>query len=448
MRTGAADPVELVEAALARIAGVDGEIGAFVSVDAARARAEAERCREQLRRAPSGWDPGVLFGVPFAVKDLFDVAGELTRGGSAVPPGPPAARDAVAVARMRAAGAVLVGRTRTHEFAWGITTRHPELGGTRNPHDPSRIAGGSSGGSAAAVAAGMVPVALGTDTGASLRLPAAFCGLVAHKPTHGLVPLDGVLPLAPSLDSGGALVRTVADARLLLELLSGAVLPPSAPVTGLRVGVAVAPGVPLGAAVGAVLDAAATRLGAMVADVRQVELPLAGRSVQSYLGVQAREALRWHRASGRWPQHADAYGSDVRGRLAAAEAMGDAELDEADQLRRELRQRMSDVFSDVDLLLLPVAGCGPSTVERPDEMPWPADEGQQSGRQHDERQHGLLREAVLPWTVPANLGGWPACAVPSGRDADGLPVGLQILGPAGLDARVLDLAAELALGTG
>ncbi|MDQ1650072.1 MAG: aspartyl-tRNA(Asn)/glutamyl-tRNA(Gln) amidotransferase subunit, partial [Frankiaceae bacterium] len=336
------------------------------------------------------------------------------------------------------------------EFAWGITTRHsssqyPQLGGTCNPHDPSRIAGGSSGGSAAAVAAGMVPVALGTDTGCSLRLPAAFCGLVAHKPTHGLVPLDGVLPLAPSMDSGGALVRTVADARLLVELLSGTTLPPPSSVAGLRVGVGVAPGVPLADDIGAVLDTAATRLGPMVAEVRRVELPLAGPgpqsylSVQSYLGVQAREALRWHRASGRWPQYADAYGSDVRTRLAAAEAMSEAQLDEADRLRRDLRQRMNEVFADVDLLLMPVAGCGPSLVARPDEVAGPPD---------NEGQHGLLREAVLPWTVPANLGGWPACAVPSGRDADGLSVGLQIVGPAGYDARVLDLAAALAAGTG
>jgi aspartyl-tRNA(Asn)/glutamyl-tRNA(Gln) amidotransferase subunit A len=443
IRSGELDPVEVVEASLARIDDVDGFLGAFVEVDAAGARHAAAAVRAALR---AGDLLGPLAGVPVGVKDLFDVTGSHTRAGSAVPPDALAEQDALAVARLRDAGAVLVGRTRTHEFAWGITTQHAFLGGTRNPHATDRIPGGSSGGSAAAVAAGMVPLALGTDTACSLRLPAAFCGLVAHKPTHGLVPLTGVLPLSPSMDTGGALVRTVGDARFALELLSGRRLPPPEPVDGLRVGVAGSGGgLPLDRDVAAAYRAAGDAVDQLVGSVDEIRLPLGDRVVDAYRGVQAREALRWHRGTARWPQYADRYGPDVRARLAAAEEMSAAELDEAQALRSQLRDEMARVFERVDLLLMPVASTGPSTVDEPDLVRYRTghDEGRHDEGQHDEGQHADLRRAVLPWTVPANLGGWPACSVPVGRDSDGLPIGVQIVGPAGSDARVLDLAAEL-----
>lgn len=432
LRAGGLDPVEAVELALARIVETDDLLGAFVTVDAERARSAA---REAWRTLRAGEPVGPLHGVPVGVKDLIDVEGQVTRAGSEIPPGAAARRDAEMVARLRVAGAIPIGRTRTHEFAWGITTQHPRLGGTRNPHNPSRIPGGSSGGSAAAVAAGMVPLALGTDTGGSLRLPAAFCGLVAHKPTHGLVPLDGVTPLAPSLDTGGALVRTVADARVSVELLSGRPLAPPATIAGLRIGLADGVGLPaLNPDVAAAVRHAADGLAVRVREVVELRLPLADRGVESYRGIQGREALDWHRATGRWPRYANVYGDDVRARLSACEAMSAEELAAADALRVQLRQAMERVFERVELLMLPVASCGPSTVAAPNSVV-----RQVVG------QHGDLRVAVLPWTVPANLGGWPACSVPIGRDADGLPIGVQILGPAGSDARVLDVAAEVAV---
>ena len=411
------DPAELTERALARLAECDDELRAFVHVDAAGARAQA---RHPL--------PGPLSGVPVAVKDLFDVAGQVTRAGSLVPAGAPAAADAALVARLRAAGAVVIGRTRTHEFAWGVTTQHEVLGGTRNPWDTARVPGGSSGGSAAAVAAGIVPLALGTDTGASLRLPAAWCGLVGHKPTWGAVPLDGCVPLAPSLDTGGALVRTVADVRVLLRVLGGPVLPPPGPVRGLRAGVV---RVPAAAAVRVALDAAYDRAVGLGLALRDVELPLADRLVATYVGVQAGEALAWHRGTGRWPRYAADYGADVRSYLERADAAGEQQAVEAAELRTELRRRVAALFEQVDVLLLPVATSGPPRTATPNTTV-------------DARGEPVpVRDAVLPWTVLANLCGLPACSVPAGLDADGLPVGVQVVGPAGADARVLDIAEQL-----
>lgn len=416
VRAGEADPVALVEQALARLG--DDPLRAFVHVDAESALAEA-----RTRRGGAG----PLQGVPVAVKDLFDVAGQPTRAGSDVPPGPPAAADSPAVARLRAAGAVVLGRTRTHEFAWGITTQHPRHGGTRNPHAPGRVPGGSSGGSAAAVAAGVVTLALGTDTGASIRLPAAWCGLVGHKPTHGSVPLDGAVPLAPSLDTGGALVRDVGDARLAHAILSGVPLAAPAPVRGLRLGVLRAPGP---GDVAALQDGAVRRALAAGLLLSEDDVLLPPDLVRVYAAVQGAEALAWHRGTGRWPAHAAVYGADVRALLERCEARSEDEVAEAGHRRAHLRRVFADLFGRVDVLLAPVALSGPSRVDRPDTVPG-----------DDER--GALRDAVLPWTVPANLAGLPACSVPVGMDRDGLPVGVQVVGPPGADALVLDVAAAL-----
>jgi aspartyl-tRNA(Asn)/glutamyl-tRNA(Gln) amidotransferase subunit A len=415
---GRADPVDLVEQALARVAACDDDVRAFVEVDVDGARAQA---RERATDREAG---GPLQGVPVAVKDLFDVAGQVTRAGSRVPAGPAAARDAVAVRRLRDAGAVVLGRTRTHEFAWGLTTWHPELGGTRNPHDHERVAGGSSGGSAAAVAAGNRILALGTDTGCSIRLPAAWCGLVGHKPTHGTVPLDGVVPLAPSLDVVGALTRDAADARLALEVLAGRPLPPRVDVRSLRLG-----RVDALAATPSVRAAAEAAAAAGWRSVQDVELPLSSSYERVYATVMGAEAFAWHRGTGRWPAHAELYGADVRARLERCEALTPAQVEQAENERTQLRRAIADLFTRVDLLLLPVASCGPSRTAAPDDRPDGA---------------GPLRGAVLPWTVLANLCGLPACAVPAGVDDDGLPVAVQVVGAPGDDARVLDAAAALA----
>lgn len=430
VRRGERTPVELVERALQRLNEVDPTLSAFVAVAAERALAEAAVLAAEAADARIR---GPLHGVPVAVKDLFDVAGEVTGAGSRVPPtGRPAVVDAAAVARLRAAGAVVIGRTRTHEYAWGMTTQHASLGGTRNPYDTGRTPGGSSGGSAVAVAAGVVSLALGTDTAASIRLPAAWCGLVGHKPTHGAVDLTGVVPLAPSLDCGGAFVRTVGDARLALSVLTGRpVVRRRNALTGLRIGLPVDPTAPApDRGVAAVLAAAIARASDGGAELATGELPPCEVLRRALVAAQGSEAVAYHRSLGHWPDRAADYGTDVRGRLEAAAALTAGDLEAGARDRRDVRRQVTALLAGVDVLVMPVAGAGPSRVDDPDRVAV-------DGRPAE------LREQVLPHTLLANLCGLPACSVPIGLDQDGLPVGLQVVGRPGADELVLDVAELL-----
>lgn len=355
---------------------------------------------------PTAPGTGPLAGRTFAVKELFDVADTFTTAGTEVVfIHEPATHDAPAVARLREAGARLAGRTRSHEFAWGITTRHPRLGGTVNPHDPTRIAGGSSGGSAAAVAAGLVDFALGTDTGGSTRIPAAFCGVVGYKPAYGRIPLDGVVPLAPTLDHVGVLARTVADALLVADIAAGddpVPLPDLTPAADLRIGVV---GVDL-------------------------ELPTVDVVHQT---IQRTEALAVHRAMGTWPAQAHRYGDDVRARFEAAEAVTAEEADAAYRRRHELIETETERLADFDAVLLPTAPCGPSTIDDPDHVVI------------RDGERVPLRDAVMPFTFYANVVGFPAFSVPTGTDDDGMPVGLQLLAVPARARRLAAAAAALAV---
>jgi aspartyl-tRNA(Asn)/glutamyl-tRNA(Gln) amidotransferase subunit A len=427
VRRGEISPTELVERALARLAEVEPTLGAFVAVAADRARGEAATLTAE---AAAGRWRGPLHGVPVAVKDLFDVAGEVTGAGSELPPtGRPARADAAAVRRLRDAGAVVLGRTRTHEYAWGLTTQHARLGGSRNPFDPSRVPGGSSGGSAAAVAAGVVPLGLGTDTAGSIRLPAAWCGLVGHKPTHGLVSLVGAVPLAPSFDHAGALVRTVADARLALAVLTGRPLTARKrlDLAGLRVAVVRLEGSPvpepgIDELLKRAADAASSA-GAVLTDLAVAEWSTAR---DAFFRAQAAEALPYHRGLGHWPARADDYGPDVRARLTLASKL-ETSLPAVTSALAEIRSAGRAAFDDADVLLSLVAGAGPSRVAEPDTV-------------HVAGRPQRLRDQVLPHTLLASICGLPACSVPAGLDRDGLPVGIQVIGPPGSDDLVLDVA--------
>ncbi len=406
-----------IAAALERIDRVDGRVGAFTAVD----------------RAPHRTAGGVLDELPVAVKEIFAVRGLPWTAGSLVRRDVVADHDAETVAALRAAGAGIVGVTRSHEFAWGLPTWHQVLGGPRNPWDTRRICGGSSGGSAAAVAAGMVPVALGSDTGCSIRLPAAFCGVVGFKPSHGRIGTGGVVPLAPSFDHVGVIAAEVTDAARVLRVLG---VPIGAPVRtglqGLAVGVARAPqGLPLPTERAHCVQAAVETCADLGARIVGVDLPAADRVAQAYVQVQRGEAYAVHtRELGTWPGRAADYGDDVRRHLERAEAAGADEYAAGIRLTLALREETARVLADVDLLLTPVAACAPGFTDRPHEA-------DVAGRPV------ALRDAVLPYTQLQDVCGLPACTVPAGADADGMPVGVQLTGRPWADAEVLTAAGLL-----
>ena len=379
--------------------------------------------------APEAATPGEgpLAGLTAGVKDLLWVRG-LPRGCGA--PGladpAPAERDAAAVALLRAAGAAITMTTQTHQFAYGIVT--PQ---TRNPRAPDHIAGGSSGGSAAAVAAGLVDVALGTDTGGSVRIPAACCGVAGFKPTFGAVPVDGVQPLAPSLDTVGVLAPSVDHLERVLSVLLGRAVRgvPAAVRVGLPEQVTAQALDPEVRAAWRAAAAALEAAGAEVADVSLPTLPDAPRANGIVLGAEAlatHHALLAARPDGWWPQ--------VRERLERARSLTREDLAWAQQVRERLRGELDAVRQRVDVLLTPTlpcvtprAGSEVVTVDGVEEPITPA-----------------LTRLTSPW----NLIGAPAGSVPAGRDSGSAPLGVQIIGRPGRDGDALGVMKllEQALG--
>jgi len=350
-------------------------------------------------------------GIRLAVKDLFDTAGVRTTYGSVLFAGHVPERTATAVERLEAAGYANAGKTNLHEFAYGITSHNPHFGDVPNPLDPTRTAGGSSAGNGAALAAGLADAALGSDSGGSIRIPAACCGLAGFKPSHGLVPLDGCFPLAPSFDHAGPMARDVETCTRMLEaLVPGFERATAGGLDDLEVGVAWTDlAEPL---VRARVEAAAERFPRR----RRVAFPLPDRLAT----VFQREVAESHR--GLFPEHADAYGESVRGKLEAAHAVTDADYAAALRRREEYRERAAEAIDGLDLLLTPtLAFVAPPAVR--DDRP--------------------IRDAVIRLTFPFNALGWPALALPCGPAEHGLPASVQLVAPAGADARVLAAGARL-----
>lgn len=361
-----------------------------------------------------GRKKGALAGVPVAVKDLIGVAGVTLTGGSAILKGHHCTRDATVVKRLRDAGAVIIGKTNTHEFAYGTTNDNPHYGATRNPWNLDLSTGGSSGGSAALVGAGLLDLALGTDTAGSIRIPAALCGAVGLKPTTGVVPTTGVIPLSRTLDCVGPIASSVAMARRAFEVLSGEKAPKRR-VKGLTIGVAedfvfdrVHPDVER-----RVREALAVceKLGCTVKTIRLSELFEAARVG---IAITRAEAAAWHR---KWfPARAAEYGADVRAKLEAGTRLPALEYLVAQEDRERLQRALRRTLRGVDVL------AGPTT-------PMPA-----------------FRNAVAPvndtyrLTYPYSVGFLPAVTVPCGLTGDGLPVGFQIGGPPHAEMVILALA--------
>ena len=431
IREGELSPREAVQAALERIDRHDGAFNSFLTVRADESLAEAEAL------GPPG---GPLHGVPVGVKDVIDVAGTRTTAASKVLADNVASADAIVVERLRRAGAIVVGKLNTHEFAWGATTTSAAFGPARNPWDPERICGGSSGGSGAAVAAGLVPGALGTDTAGSVRIPAAFCGVTGIRPTTGRVPNRGVIPVSWTYDTVGPLARTAEDCALLLDVIAGphaddastatVTGEPCLPgidrgVAGLRIGVVehLFESVPLDPRVGAAVEAALgalEKLGAVVERVDAAFLRRAEVIQQLVMLPEAAEAhLPWLRT-----RLAD-YGPDVRARLLAGLLLPASAPITGQRARRELAREARPLFERFDLLAAPeMPIVAPRIGEDPVEV---------AG------QTLPYRLSLIPYNSPWSCLGVPTASVPCGF-VDGLPVGLALTGRRLGEATVLRAA--------
>jgi aspartyl-tRNA(Asn)/glutamyl-tRNA(Gln) amidotransferase subunit A len=344
-------------------------------------------------------------GEPVAVKDLLDTAGLTTTYGSALFADHVPAASAEAVRRLEAGGYAVAGKTNLHEFAYGISSQNAHYGTVPNPLAPGRLAGGSSGGSAAAIAAGEVELALGTDSAGSIRIPAAWCGVVAFKPTHGLVPVEGTFPLAPSYDVVGPMAASVDGCERLLRVLA-----PEHEAVGLDSLAELEVGV-------AWLDRAEPLVRRRVAEAaalfprrRQIELALAPANRGDFM----REVADVHRAL--FPGNEELYGENVRGKIERCLRVTDAEVAAAERERVEYRERVTEALGGLDLLVTPTV---------PFVAP-PADV--------DELE---IRAGGTSLTYPFSSLGWPVLALPCGCAADGLPASVQLAAPAGSDARVL-----------
>lgn len=430
LRSGTVGALELTEATLARIERRESELNAFITVTPDDAR---KRARSADRRS-------ALAGVPIGLKDLFDVAGVATTAGSKLFATNVPATDSAVAAKLFAAGAVNVGKTNLHEWAFGVTTNNPHFGPTRNPWAFDRVPGGSSGGSAAAVLAGEVFASIGSDTGGSIRLPAALCGIVGLKPTYGRVSLRGAIPLAWSLDHAGPMTRTVRDAAMLLQIIAGfdAADPVSVDipvddylasieegVRGLRIGVVTGSFFTRLAAedrpvpdVAAAVRAAAELLAREGAVVVEVELPRANELHGTQLVVIGTEAGAYHRE--RIAAHRADYGDDVARRIDLGLTRTGPEYALACRTRDELRRAYATALATWDAVILPTT---PTTA--------PLREGNDAV---------AAAARLTPFTSPFNLTGLPAISIPCGFDANGLPIGLQIVARPWAEARLLRVA--------
>ena len=426
-------PVELVERALERLDRWQPVINAFSQI---RPEAALEEARARAEGLARGEAPGLLAGVPVAVKELFDVTGWESSGCSLAYRGNVARRDAETVRRLREAGAVVVGKTNQHELAAGATNVISACGPTKNPWDPTRITGGSSGGSAAAVAARIVPLALGSDTGGSIRIPCSFCGTAGIKPTTARVSMEGAMVLAPSLDTAGPIALTAEDVSVAIAALTGepALVEASAgPADGLRVGVAG----------GFFAERIHPEVMEAVEDVRSVLEGAGIRTTGVDVGDIRDSPEVWNRVT--WPEFAAAHGRllrrpetlypRTRNRLEYGAARTAVDYLQAKERAADIRDAFLEALGDVDALLAPTT---PFAAPRADR-----EEVEFAGTTWDVHRGGPA------WlTRSVNLAGLPALALPTGLSREGIPLGVQLIGrPAG-EATLLRLGRAYEEATG
>jgi len=413
-------PVTLVRECLEIIDRLNPSLNAFLTVTGESALAEAQRAEKEIQSG--GWR-GPLHGIPIGLKDLIDTAGVRTTAASAVHLNRVPTEDADVVKKLKAAGAVFLGKHNLHEFAYGGSSVISHFGPVRNPVNSEFIAGGSSGGSAAAVASGMCYAAIGTDTAGSIREPAALCGVVGFKPSYDLVSTLGIIPLSRSLDHAGPITRSVEDAAIVLDAIVSGVPSYRESLTK-DIGDFVV-GIPrqaffedLDAEVSDAVDTAVGKLAILASSVRDFDLPVnQDRTLQSY------ESYAYHRTT--VADSPELYDPETLRRIRSGDSITESNYQAAASDLRNIRSEIGEQFRHVDVFVMPT-----TPVPAPRIAELIAD-------------HSLLRPVellLLRNTRPANVWGLPAISVPCGFTSSGLPIGLQIVGPPGGDAKVLRAA--------
>jgi aspartyl-tRNA(Asn)/glutamyl-tRNA(Gln) amidotransferase subunit A len=427
LRDGRTTSEALVEACLVAVASRDRELNAFITVLADDARA---RALETDRERASGVDLGALHGIPLSVKDLIDLEGVPTTAASRVRADHRAPSDAPALGRLRSAGAIFIGKTNLHEFAFGTTGDDSAYGPTRNPHSPDCIAGGSSSGSAVSVATGMAVASVGTDTGGSIRIPAAACGVVGLKPTFGEVSCDGVVALGPTLDHVGPLGRTVDDVAFVYQALAGLEISGAAdPSEDTPVRLAVPRAYFLDVLddeVRTQFEGLLDRLRATGCTIDDVEIPHAEDMATTYRHTVLYEAVRSHQAT--LSTRRDDYSPAVRERLKLGYGVSDTDYEHAQHSRDTLRKEVDAALFTRDAIVLPT-------------LPIPAPPLGTEKVTLGERSYEI-RDLTLRLTQLFDLTGHPALSVPMGTTARGLPCATQLVGGRGETMKLLEVGAR------
>ena len=436
VRSGEMSARQSVQAALERLRATDPALVAFTTVTDARALARADPIDAQLA---AGQDPGPLTGVPFAVKDLVDIKGVITRAGSKINmDNAPARADAPVVTRLEAAGGILIGALNMGEYAYDFTGENAHVGSTLNPHDPSRRSGGSSGGSGAAVAAGMVPLAVGSDTNGSIRVPSSWCGLFGLKATYGRVPRTGTFPFVDSLDHIGPMARSVQDLALALEAMQG--FDPGDPacadqpacgalssldrgITGLRLARGAGYFAPPPGPARDALDLCCAALG--IQD--EITLPGAAEARAAAAIITAVEGAATHVES--LQTRPEAFGAPIRDRLIAGALIPGVAYVRAQRLRRQFAEDMALVFETVDAILVPTTPFPAPPVDN--------DMITVNGQSENYRAH------IGPYVQPISFIGLPVVSVPVQNAAGALPMGVQIIAPPWREDIALRIARAL-----
>jgi len=440
-RTRKLSPLELTKLLLARIERLNPKLNAYITVTSELALAQAKKAESELF-APRGRkghrDRGPLHGIPISLKDNIYTKGIRTTAGSKILTDFIPREDAVVVAPLKQAGAVLLGKTNMHEFAYGVTSNNPHYGPVRNPRDLQRIPGGSSGGSAAAVAAGLCFGSIGTDTGGSIRIPASLCGVVGLKPTWGRISTEGVVPLSPLLDCTGPLARTVRD----VAILTGAVYfrvgrePDLSNPATLRANPRkICLGVPrqlffdaLSTDVRKAFDSALRDLCKAGMTTTDISIPLLDETEDAGNRIAWVEAILYHSQQGYFPARSPEYGEDVRTRIEMGAKVSAVDYLRALEIQKHftLQLHMALAESDADAIVYPSTAIEAPLIDQ---------ESSRLGK-HDYPTRAIL----LRHNRPANLAGVPAISVPCGFSSSGLPIGLQFMGGVSSEAVLLRIA--------